>query len=204
MVNTRNNYVTLVVTMESLQEIMNEIRNALTNLTGQVNYYTTQFRVFQTKLARVRNGGGTSGGNNGGNNNSNRRGGNQVLQYGRMSKIEFPKFNGDDVKGWIFRCRQFFRIDNVQEEVKVELATMHVYDRALVWHQQFVKRYGEGCAWELYEQEILKRFGAIFEDPDMVEIKLDGGASQDLEASLAHYKEKGNHTVKRHLGVGLD
>ncbi|GKF50475.1 hypothetical protein Tco_0146942, partial [Tanacetum coccineum] len=40
----------------------------------------------------------------------------------------------------------------------------------LVWHQQFVRRYGDRCTWEMYEQEVLKRCGAVFEDP-MVELK---------------------------------
>ena len=47
---------------------------------------------------------------------------------------------------------------------------MHVYDKALVWHQQFIKRYGENSPWEVYEQEALKRFGSVFEDP-MMELK---------------------------------
>ncbi|GKB18974.1 gypsy/ty3 retroelement polyprotein [Tanacetum coccineum] len=55
-----------------------------------------------------------------------------MVQYGMMSKIEFPKFNGEDVRVWVFRCRWFFRIDSVPEKMKVELAAMHVYDRALV------------------------------------------------------------------------
>nr|GEY85866.1 hypothetical protein [Tanacetum cinerariifolium] len=93
-----------------------------------------------------------------------------MVQYGRISNIKFHKFSGDDVNGLIFRCRQFFKIDNVLEEMKVELATMHVYDRALTWHQQVDKRYGERCTWELYEQEALSRFGVVFEDP-MVELK---------------------------------
>ncbi|GJX58361.1 retrotransposon-related protein [Tanacetum coccineum] len=163
------NSVTPVVTMDALQETMNEIKSALLTLTGQVNDHIVQFRVFQTELTRLSNGEGTSGGNNDRNSNG-RQGNNQMVQYGRMSKIEFPKFNGDDVKGWIFRCRQFFRIDHVPEEMKVELAAMHVYDKALAWHQQLIKRYGEGCTWELYEQEALKRFGAVFEDP-MVDLK---------------------------------
>ncbi|GJT02452.1 gypsy/ty3 retroelement polyprotein [Tanacetum coccineum] len=156
--------------MESLQESIDDVRNVIANLNGQVNDHTSQFRVFQTKLTRVRNKEGTSNGSNSGSNSLGRQGGNQVVQHERMSKIEFPKFNGDDVKGRIFRCRHFFRINNVQEEMKVELATMHVNDRALVWHQQFVRRYGERCTWELYENEVLKRFGAVFED-HMVELK---------------------------------
>ncbi|GJZ83951.1 transposon ty3-I gag-pol polyprotein [Tanacetum coccineum] len=44
---------------------------------------------------------------------------NRVNGYGRLTELEFPKFNGDDVKGWIYR----------------------------------------------YSEEVLKRFGAIVEDP---------------------------------------
>ncbi|GKA62347.1 hypothetical protein Tco_0761866 [Tanacetum coccineum] len=35
--------------------------------------------------------------------------------------------------------------------------------RALVWHQQYVKKYGEGTPWEMYEGEVIKRFGAVYE-----------------------------------------
>ena len=87
-----------------------------------------------------------------------------------MSKIEFPRFNGDDVKSWLFRCKHFFKIDDVQENMKVELAAMHLSDRALVWHEQFLKKYGDGCPWEMYAEQALKRFGNVFEDP-MVELK---------------------------------
>ncbi|GJW67106.1 reverse transcriptase [Tanacetum coccineum] len=33
-----------------------------------------------------------------------------------------------------------------------------------------IKRYGEACSWELYEQEALRRVGTVFEDP-MVDLK---------------------------------
>ncbi|GKC48392.1 reverse transcriptase, partial [Tanacetum coccineum] len=69
-----------------------------------------------------------------------------------------------------FRGTQFFKIDHVQEEMKIKLAAMYVYDKALTWHQQFMKKYRETSLSELYEQEALKRFGAVFEDP-MVELK---------------------------------
>ncbi|GJR43722.1 hypothetical protein Tco_1311825, partial [Tanacetum coccineum] len=95
MVNTRTNSVTPVVTMDALQETMNEIKSALLTLTGKVNYHTLEFKVFQTELATLSNGEGTSGGNNDRNING-RQGNNQIVQYGRMSKIEFPKFNGAD------------------------------------------------------------------------------------------------------------
>ncbi|GJR09159.1 putative mitochondrial protein [Tanacetum coccineum] len=39
-------------------------------------------------------------------------------QYGRMTKVDFPKNLGEDVKGWIFRCGQFFLIDSIVEDQK--------------------------------------------------------------------------------------
>ncbi|GJY53991.1 hypothetical protein Tco_0445655 [Tanacetum coccineum] len=44
-----------------------------------------------------------------------------------------------DVTGWLFRVQQFFLIDNVQEDQKIMLVSMHVYDKALEWHKQFLK-----------------------------------------------------------------
>nr|GEU92311.1 retrotransposable element Tf2 [Tanacetum cinerariifolium] len=49
--------------------------------------------------------------------NGNGRNQNQNL-LARMTKVEFPKFLGDDVKGWIFRCEKFFSINEVFENQK--------------------------------------------------------------------------------------
>ena len=173
-VNTRTNQMSTVPTVESLSETVNGFSTVLDGINQRLADIMQQQNLFQQELARSRSGEGPSQGNNGGGQNTRNEahnGGNQMMQYGRMSKIEFPRFDGNDVKGWIFRCRQFFRIDNVPEEMKVELAAMHVCDRALLWHDQFIKRFGDGSPWNLYEQEVLKRFGAAYEDP-MVELKI--------------------------------
>ncbi|GJW11765.1 hypothetical protein Tco_1577592 [Tanacetum coccineum] len=39
-------------------------------------------------------------------------------QFTRMTKVDFPKFSRDDVKGWIFRCKQFFSIDEIPDSQK--------------------------------------------------------------------------------------
>ncbi|GJU37000.1 reverse transcriptase [Tanacetum coccineum] len=39
----------------------------------------------------------------------------------RMAKIEFPKFYGDDPTGWVYRCNQFFKVDVVEDDPKVEV-----------------------------------------------------------------------------------
>ena len=117
MVETINNTRTQDPTMESLQRMMAEMRTEL-------------MAEMRSELARLRSGEGTSTDVHVGPRQSE----SQNRQFGRMSKMEFPRFNGDDVKGWIFRCRQFFFIDQVEDEMQVGIAAMHVYDKALVWH----------------------------------------------------------------------
>nr|GEW49337.1 hypothetical protein [Tanacetum cinerariifolium] len=79
-------------------------------------------------------------------------------------------FNGEDVKGWLFRVQQFFVIDQVREDQKTRLVSMHLFDKALNWHLQFVKRFRENVPWNVYEAEILSRFGEVYDDP-LVELK---------------------------------
>ena len=150
------------LTQENLPEAVESLRNQMKELIAQNQALNRAIQGFQHNE-------GTS----------HHRG----SQYGRMAKIEFPKFNGEDVKGWIFRCKQFFRIDGVEEEMKVELASMHLYDKALTWHQQYLKKYGEGTLWEQYEEKLLERFGAIYEDPmgELMNLKRD--------SSVQHYQE---------------
>ncbi|GJX68274.1 reverse transcriptase [Tanacetum coccineum] len=58
----------------------------------------------------------------------------------------------------------------MDDEEKVRLASIHLYDKALAWHRQFEKINGDVVTWEVYEAAIYKRFGPCYEDP-MEEIK---------------------------------
>ncbi|GKA05058.1 reverse transcriptase, partial [Tanacetum coccineum] len=124
----------------------------------QQNYHTTE-------INRLKNGEGTS----------------RPMHYTRMTKLEFLMFYGEDVKGWIFRCQLFFKVDDDQ---KVRLVSIHLFDKALAWHRQFVKIHGETMDWSLYESEILKRFGAGYEDL-MEELKI-----LKHDGNVADYQDK--------------
>ncbi|GKA42379.1 putative mitochondrial protein [Tanacetum coccineum] len=91
-------------------------------------------------------------------------------RFSRMSKLEFPKFYGDNVQGWMFRVKQFFSLDVVHEEDKIKMVSIHLHDKALTWRLQFVKNHGETVSWNVYEKAILKRFGYVYKDP-MAELK---------------------------------
>ncbi|GJY42186.1 retrotransposon-related protein [Tanacetum coccineum] len=95
-------------------------------------------------------------------NNGNGR---QANQFSRLAKVEFPKFQGDDVRGWAFKCDQFFLIDNTPAEEKVKIVSVHLSDKALLWHRQFISNNGDNVGWEVYKAAIIQRFGSVFEDP---------------------------------------
>nr|GEV05704.1 retrotransposable element Tf2 [Tanacetum cinerariifolium] len=72
----------------------------------------------------------------------------QREHYGRLIKMEFAKFDGEDVQGWLYRVNKFFEMDRVDDDgQKIRLVSMHVFDKALNWHKQFMKR-SEVCTSE--------------------------------------------------------
>lgn len=58
----------------------------------------------------------------------------------RLSRVEFPTFNGDDLEEyWVFRCERFFDLDRTPEEARANLASVHLEGEALEWHQVFAR-----------------------------------------------------------------
>ncbi|GJW14001.1 hypothetical protein Tco_0018134 [Tanacetum coccineum] len=115
--------------------------------------------------------------------NGNGRNQNQN-QFTKMTKVEFLKFSGDDVNGWIFRCEQFFSIDDIPENQKVKLISVFLFDTTLVWHKQFIRLNGENVSWNVYKTGILQRFGTVYDDPisEIRKIKYQTNAKEYQDA----------------------
>lgn len=43
----------------------------------------------------------------------------------RLAKVDFPRFNGENVKEWLFKVEEFFGIDNTPFEIRVRLASIY-------------------------------------------------------------------------------
>ncbi|XP_071913952.1 uncharacterized protein [Coffea arabica] len=91
----------------------------------------------------------------------------------RFSRIEFPKFGGVDFKSWSYKCDQFFEIDETPSETKVRIAAMHLEDKALQWHQVFMKARisRDPPSWEEYVRALGARFGDCLYDDPMGDLK---------------------------------
>jgi len=81
--------------------------------------------------------------------------------FSRLSRIDFPKFEGEDVQGWLYKCEQFFELGAIAGIRRVKVASIHLSGRAFVWHQAYMKGFGVGNwpDWEEYKASIVSRFG---------------------------------------------
>ncbi|GJX99566.1 gypsy/ty3 retroelement polyprotein [Tanacetum coccineum] len=165
MVNTRNNnLITNTPTPTDLiQAALGAIQETLVNIQAKVRTHTTD-------IANLKRGEGTSQPRTDELTGQPRTHPEPNTPYKKLIKIEFPKFSGGDVKDWVYRCKQFFKVDGVADGRKVQLASMHMFDATLVWYQQYVKKYPDNTPWEHFEVEVVKRFGVLYDDP-IVELK---------------------------------
>ncbi|GKB45047.1 hypothetical protein Tco_0889989 [Tanacetum coccineum] len=117
------------------------------------------------------------------------------LNHSRLAKIEFPKFSGDDVKGWVFRCDQFFLMEQTPEMDKVTLISIHLYDKALLWHNRLVRIHA-----------VMTRFGNVYDDPmfELKNLKYETAAGEYEDAFdnlLSRVEVSEDHAVSLFMGV---
>ncbi|KAJ0008031.1 hypothetical protein Pint_30812 [Pistacia integerrima] len=62
-------------------------------------------------------------------------------------RLDFPKFNGEDPSGWVYRVNQFFNYHQTNPHHRVLLASFHMEGKALVWFQD-IKAAGGISSWE--------------------------------------------------------
>lgn len=85
----------------------------------------------------------------------------------KMTKIDFPKFDGSKFKEWLEKAEQFFVIDMTPEEKKVGIASIHFVDEAATWHLALVQEDIDAVvlsSWREYKirlKNVLRRFWMI-------------------------------------------
>ncbi|GKC49543.1 hypothetical protein Tco_1072288 [Tanacetum coccineum] len=98
-------------------------------------------------------------------------------------------------QGWMYKCEQYFRVDNVLDEQKIPLISIHLTDIALMWHRQFMRLLGSDIVpWLVYRYAIMHRFGNSFDDL-LAELKnyqaisfYMAGLPMDIELAVRMFK----------------
>ncbi|OMP10036.1 Retrotransposon gag protein, partial [Corchorus olitorius] len=82
--------------------------------------------------------------------------------FTKHSKLECPRFNGDDFIGWRSKIEQFFLADRTAEPDKIQLVMMHLEGRALQWHLHYLRNLGnlEFIPWTQYVAAMQSRFSS--------------------------------------------
>ncbi|KAD4180242.1 hypothetical protein E3N88_28833 [Mikania micrantha] len=99
---------------------------------------------------------------------------NMECRWTRISRLDFPKFNGTDVEGWIYKCEHFFSIDRTPENMKIRVAVVNLEGVALQWHQAFIRIHEgsiENLPWRDYVRSIMARFADFDLEDAMEELK---------------------------------
>ena len=87
--------------------------------------------------------------------------GGRLVISSKTTKLEFPRFSGDDLTEWFNRVNQFFEFQNTPVTWKVSLASYHLEGEDNQWWQWIRRTFQEdGCvlSWMNFEDELWARF----------------------------------------------
>jgi hypothetical protein len=74
-----------------------------------------------------------------------------------MHKMDFPHFDGSDVRIWLDKCTTYFQLYFIPLDFRVTVASLHMVDRASHWFQSY-KHSGGVHTWEHFVVGVSKEF----------------------------------------------
>ncbi|KAL4379488.1 hypothetical protein GQ457_02G040490 [Hibiscus cannabinus] len=90
------------------------------------------------------------------------RGSGRSFSFSHPTKLEFPRYAGDDPTEWFTRIDQLFEFHGTMDFEKVHLASFHLEGEANQWWRWMRRSYmsdDKEITWELFVEELWARFG---------------------------------------------
>jgi len=113
----------------------------------------------------------------------------------RPLRLDFPRFNGDDPKGWCYCSTQFFDYYVIPDPQRFVITRFHLEGKALVWYQE-LRNSNVLTTWPEFLNLLQTRFGTGFCDDPMetlVKLKQTG--------SVEEYKSQFEYLANRVSGL---
>lgn len=80
-------------------------------------------------------------------------------------KLTFPKFDGDDPNGWIYKAEQYYDFNDISADQQVQIASFHMEGISLQWLRWMIKLNGH-LTWAKLTKAAFLHFGPTnYEDP---------------------------------------
>ncbi|KAG8365770.1 hypothetical protein BUALT_Bualt17G0006400 [Buddleja alternifolia] len=125
-------------------------------------------------------------------------------------KYELPKFYGENLRGWLFKCQKLFDANYISTDAKIDLAIMNLEGKALQWHKIYMKsRFTrEMPRWEEYVQALNNGFGSFLIDDPISELNNLRQTTcvqeySDKFSEVLNYVDKGEYELVRCFLMGL-
>lgn len=74
-----------------------------------------------------------------------------------MQKNDFPPFKGEGPRKWLMEAKNYFQLHQISDELRQEIAKMHLEGKAYVWFYGFIANHPE-ADWSLFSDELCRRF----------------------------------------------
>ena len=72
-------------------------------------------------------------------------------------KVEFPSFDGVNVRNWIKKCVKYLSLCKIPDNQKVDLASMYLHGRAEIWYGSYSLA-RRNISWEEFVVDVCARF----------------------------------------------
>lgn len=71
--------------------------------------------------------------------------------------MEFPRFGGEDPRGWLRKCHRYFMLNPMTDAEKILLESMHLDKRVEYWYMDNIEG-REFMGWTVFSNIVMERF----------------------------------------------
>lgn len=80
-----------------------------------------------------------------------------MMDKTRGMRVEFPRFNGENPRGWLRKCHRYFILNPMTDVEKILLASMHFDGKAEYWYMDYIEG-KEFMGWASFSGLLMERF----------------------------------------------
>jgi hypothetical protein len=77
-----------------------------------------------------------------------------------LPRMELSTFRGEDPRGWLRKCKKYFKIHSIPVHQWVEVVSYYLEGKADVWFEGLVRGNDSHIKWEEFSQDLCRRFGS--------------------------------------------